>query len=135
MEYDAEKALTRAPLCRHMADVVSEKARKFFVDYMEKQRIDQISLAAHVGISQSRLSKILGGHIRMTLDVFVAVCDGLGVDPCQVLSPPAVGHSLRVLTLFEGLSPSDRMVVERMIEGLLRSGHPPLQTRRDRAAG
>jgi transcriptional regulator with XRE-family HTH domain len=48
--------------------------------------MNQTTLAAAIPVSQSQMSKYLGGRRPMNLDELAGACDALGLDMAEVIS-------------------------------------------------
>ena len=49
--------------------------------YIEMRDLSQKIIAANMGISESRLSLMLNGKRRMTVDDYIDLCRAMAVDP------------------------------------------------------
>lgn len=51
--------------------------------YIDQHGLSQKIIAANMGVSEPRLSLLLNGKRRMTVDDFEAICRAMAVDPAR----------------------------------------------------
>lgn len=85
MESYAYGVLTSVRPPPQIAGVTSRQARERIAAYMKERRITQGKLAERLSTTQSKVSKILGGQNKLSLDAFVLICEALQLEPCLVI--------------------------------------------------
>lgn len=57
--------------------------------YVDEQGISQKQMAISMGISESKLSLMLNGSRRLTVDEYISACKALAVPPQKFFDPVA----------------------------------------------
>ena len=68
------------------------KLLQLLIENRKNAGLTQAQLAESLGWPQSDVSKIETGDRRLDVVEFVNLCDGLGVDPCDVLKRLSASH-------------------------------------------
>lgn len=55
-------------------------------DYIEERELSRKIIAANMGVTESKLSLILNGKRRLTVDDYEALCRAMAVDPGKFYS-------------------------------------------------
>lgn len=66
--------------------MVSREVRDYLRAHMARHDWTQAKLAEAIRTTQSKVSKILNGENRLSLDVFVLICHAMGLEPDTVLA-------------------------------------------------
>lgn len=82
---------------RNNVGVLGKAVARLLQDAQQGRGVSQVQLCAMTGISQSQLSKMLGGKRAITIDELGAICLALNVSGNTVLTEAAMMAALGVL--------------------------------------